>query len=501
MVITPSELPLTGILNICCSLRHYLIEIRLPNTIIKSGVKLCVQCDGPELHVWLAVCISFRGDTMQFNRRTLLKGIGAAGATLVYSGFASASTGVAQYIVGARGNRARSRVENAGFTVRHELAEGEVLVVTGPEDAVSDLERVQNVRSVSRDVTFELELPELEKEADTFEEQGSLEELQWDNDIQDVASAHELTTGDNTRIAIIDTGIDLDHPDLKNVNEEAGAAFVLDDDVPERGPDDPSGHGTHVAGIAAATGDEGVVGVAPDAELIPIRVFPEDGGAAFGDILAGIDYAADVGADVANFSLGIPGVQEPEADLNQLRAEVQTVFQSVTQRGTVITGSAGNDTGNLQQGGGFTLPNSVPAVITVSATSPADTLSFYSNFGTSDIDVAAPGGWYETVERTLGEAGEDGDIPFPFNGVLSTYPTDLESSVELPGYDFLSGTSMAAPQVAGLVALVRALEPDNNANQVESLIKQGAELVNGQNDPAFGAGRINAFDTVNNISN
>ncbi len=235
---------------------------------------------------------------------------------------------------------------------------------------------------------------------------------------------------------------------------------------------------------------------------MPIRVFPAEGGATFGDILKGIDYAAEIDADVANFSLGIPGVQEPGVEVNQLRANVQRVFQSAVRRGTVITGSAGNDSGNLQQGGGLTLPNSVPAVITVSATSPADTLSFYSNYGTSDIDVAAPGGWYETIPRTLGEGplSEPGDIPFPFNGVLSTWPTNLNSSISeqigTQGYDYISGTSMAAPQVAGLVGLVRGADPSLNANQVESVIKQGAELADGASDPEFGAGRVNAANTV-----
>lgn len=435
---------------------------------------------------------------MDTERRTLLKTIGVAGATLVYTGSASADDGSAQYLV--EGTGVREQVEAAGFEVRHELADGDVLVVLGPTDAADELRSVRGVVAADRDVTVELDLPAVSAGDGEQPEEPAFVDLQWDKEITSALSAHDIATGDGARIAIVDTGIDLDHPDLENVNEELGAAFVLDDDVPERGPDDPGGHGTHVAGTAAATGEAGVVGTAPDAELIPIRVFPEEGGATFGDILAGIDYAAAIGADVANFSLGVPGVQEPGSELNQLRAQIQSVFQSATQRGTVITGSAGNDTGNLQQGGGFTLPNSVPAAMTISATSPADTLSFYSNFGTSDIDVAAPGGWYETVDRTLGEDGDPGDIPFPLNGVLSTYPTDQESSVEIPGYDFLAGTSMAAPQVAGLVALVRSLDPALNVNQVANVIERNADGADGKSDPAFGAGRIDVLETVESVA-
>ena len=441
---------------------------------------------------------------MNFGRRTFIKGVGGLGVTATITGTASAADGDVQYIVRANGNDARDAVEDAGFSVRHELAEGSVLVVTGPADAAADLESVGGVSAANPDVTVELDEPEIDAEADSEdlpEDDAALSGLQWDKETTDVFEAHEYATGEGTRVAIVDTGIDLDHPDLGNVNEELGRAFVIDDDVPEIGPDDSGYHGTHVAGTVGATGEEGVVGTAPDTELIPIRVFPADGGAAFGDILAGIDYAAEIGADAANFSLGIPGVQQPGAELNKLKAEVQTVFQSAVRRGTVITGSAGNDSGSLQ-GSGFTLPNSVPAAFTVSASSPADTLSFYSNFGTSDIDIAAPGGWYETVARTLGEggAGEPGDVPFPQNGVLSTWPTDLESSVGLSGYDYISGTSMAAPQVAGLAALVRELEPDANASRVEQAIQKGAEFANGKSSPEFGAGIINSLNTVESLA-
>ncbi|MFO8115653.1 MAG: S8 family serine peptidase [Halorubrum sp.] len=359
-----------------------------------------------------------------------------------------------------------------------------------------DLESIGGVSAANPDVTVELDEPETEIDSDELPSDGAaLSDSQWDKEITGVFQAHEYATGEGTRVAIVDTGIDLNHPDLGNVNEELGRAFVVDDDVPEIGPDDSGFHGTHVAGTVGATGEEGVVGTAPDTELIPIRVFPANGGAAFGDILAGIDYAAEIGADAANFSLGIPGVQEPGADLNKLKAEVQTVFQSAVQRGTVITGSAGNDAGNLQQGGGFTLPNSVSAAFTVSATSPADTLSYYSNFGTSDINIAAPGGGYETEEKTDSEDPDVVEWPSPTNFVLSTIPAEITEE----NYAYLAGTSMAAPQVAGLAALVRELEPDANASQVERAIQRGAEGAKGKSDPEFGAGIVNALNTVESL--
>jgi subtilisin family serine protease len=435
---------------------------------------------------------------MHFDRRTLVKGVAGLAATATITGTASAADGRTQYIIGANGNGVADAIEAAGFEVRHELADGDVLVAVGPSDAAADIESVKGVKTANPDLKLELDEPEVDAEAaaeSAPSDGAALSDLQWDKEITDVFEAHEYATGEGTRVAIVDTGIDLNHPDLGNVNKDLGRAFVVDDDVPEIGPDDSGSHGTHVAGTVGATGESSVVGSAPDTELIPIRVFPANGGASFGDILAGIDYAAEIGADAANFSLGIPGVQQPGSELNKLKAEVQTVFQSAVRRGTVITGSAGNDSGSLQ-GSGFTLPNSVPAAFTVSATSPADTLSFYSNFGTSDIDIAAPGGWYETIPRTLGEegAGEPGDIPFPENGVLSTIP------VEQGKYGYKSGTSMAAPQVAGLAALVRELEPNANASQVEQAIQKGAEGANGKSDSEFGAGIINALNTVERLS-
>ncbi len=287
---------------------------------------------------------------------------------------------------------------------------------------------------------------------------------------------------------MVDTGTDFEHPDLGNVDEDLAETFIPEDaEATDGANDEVRGHGTAVAGVVGATGAVGITGVAPDADLIPVRVFPDEGGARFIDIFAGIDYAANVGADVANFSLGVPGVLPPQVNQGGIRAAIQTVFEDAVRRGTVVTASAGNAGGNLQQGGGFSLPNSVPGAFSVSATGPNDELVFYSNFGTNEIDVAAPGGGYETLEKTLSTETE---FPFPTNLVFTAYP------LELGAYTYIAGTSFSAPQVAGLAALVRELEPDANPKQVERDIGAGAELANGKSDPELGAGRINALNTV-----
>jgi len=476
---------------------------------------------------------------MELDRRSLLKGIGAAGASLTAIGPASAGDGSAVYVVTGTGAVARDRIADAGFEIVRETANAQVLGVKGPAAATEELSNVRGVSAVSRDVEVDFDVPVAPREAGAADAGPVFAENQWDNGVIDVGAAREIATGEGTSVAVVDTGIDFDHPDLGNVRTDLGAAFVQEDDSPGFGADDPRGHGTAVAGVVGATGAFGITGVAPDADLIPIRVFPAEGGAFFSDIFAGIDYAATVGADAANFSLGTPGALPPQVNRSGIRAAVQRVYESAVRRGTVVTASAGNAGANLQQGGFFTLPTSVPGTISVSATGPNDELAYYSNFGTNEIDLGAPGGGYETPLKTLygirewvlagrpllrsehpldeGEAGElwfdeDGNLTFdpdeiarvvefrspewpsPFNFVFSTYP------VERGAYVFIIGTSFAAPQVAGLAALIREIDPDLNPKQVETAMERGAELTNGSSDPELGAGRINTRETVELVS-
>lgn len=430
---------------------------------------------------------------MELDRRSLLKAISAAGASLTVTGYATASDGRAEYVVTANSVRAGDRLAKAGFEVFREIADGQVLGVRGPANAELEIERSAGVQAVSRDVTVDLDTPVGPEPAkQNEEEEPAFSDLQWDNRRIDVAEAQDIATGEGTSVAVVDTGIDFDHPDLGNVNEDLAETFIPEDAEATDGADDSvRGHGTAVAGVVGATGAVGITGVAPDTDLIPVRVFPDEGGARFIDIFAGINYAAEVGADVANFSLGVPGVLPPQANEGGIRAAIQTVFQEAVRRGTVVSASAGNAGGNLQQGGGFSLPNSVPAAFSVSATGPNDELVFYSNFGTNEIDVAAPGGGYETLEKTLSTETE---FPFPTNLVFTTYP------LELGGYTYIAGTSFSAPQVAGLAALVRDIDSGLNPKQVEQAIQSGAELANGKSDPELGAGRINALNTVENVS-
>lgn len=150
------------------------------------------------------------------SRRGLLKGVAGTGLTLTFAGIASANEQT-QYIVRAKQNRAADRIEQAGYTIKNELADGRILLVTGPDNSQDELENIRGVQIAIPDFEIQLEDPIGQQEAGTTQDQPDLWDLQWDKHITDVKEAHDIATGDGTTIAILDTGIDHTHPDLQNV--------------------------------------------------------------------------------------------------------------------------------------------------------------------------------------------------------------------------------------------------------------------------------------------
>ncbi|SEO39984.1 Subtilase family protein [Halogranum amylolyticum] len=456
---------------------------------------------------------------MNLNRRNFVKGVAGAGLSLSVVGTVSAAPGD-RFVVTGESNVAQ-KIERAGYDVVTELAGGRVVVVEGDE-GVAD---VDGVKAAVPDLRLVLDGPVQQAAAETTDEE--LYDLQWDKQTTSVPEAHETATGAGSSIAVIDTGVDVDHPDLEpNLNLAASRLFrggeVLDgeDEVVlpsgERATrhvvDDVSGHGSHVSGIAAGSNDgtTGIAGTAPDAELVGLRVFyyatyeNADGEEVFGmvtttaDILAAIDYAASIGVDAMNMSIGTPP-QPPQNNSEGYRVAYRTVIGDANNRGSVVVVSAGNASADLQHGGTFTTPNSVSGAMSVSATGPNDELVFYSNYGTNEIAVGAPGGGYETLEKTLDtDADGDGDPawPFPTNLVLSSVPPEL---YEGDAYAYFAGTSMAAPQVTGVAALVREAAPDTTVKQVERAIQQGATGANGQGSTDVGAGVLDAAGALDSL--
>ncbi|MBM7702898.1 S8 family peptidase [Metabacillus iocasae] len=247
----------------------------------------------------------------------------------------------------------------------------------------------------------------------------------------------------SVKIAIIDSGVQLNHPDL-SAKMIKGYDFVENDST----PNDQNGHGTHVAGIAAgATNNRvGMAGVAPLASILPVRVLGSDGNGTLSAVAEGIIYAANQGAKVINLSLGS----------TQGSTTLQNAVNYAWSKGAVLIGAAGNS--------GVNVPN-YPAyyanVIAVASTDTNDRRSTFSNFGTW-VDVAAPG-----------------------TDILSTY---LSSS-----YGYLSGTSMAAPHVAGIAALLASQGKTNI--QIRDIIRNTADPILGTGT-SWRYGRVNANRAV-----
>lgn len=223
-----------------------------------------------------------------------------------------------------------------------------------------------------------------------------------DQSIDDGADA-----GQGVKVAVVDTGIDLSHPDLApNI---AGGYNAIDPDQP---PQDDNGHGTHVAGIiAAAANGAGVIGAAPRVSLYAVKVLGADGSGYYSDIIEGIQWCIDNGIQVINMSLG--GYQNVSA--------LHDIIAEAARRGIVITAAAGND-GPVDDSVEY--PAKYPEVIAVAAYNASRDLTSYSSRG-PEVALAAPG-----------------------DDILSTFPGNA--------YQTLSGTSMATPHASAAAALVIA---------------------------------------------
>lgn len=308
--------------------------------------------------------------------------------------------------------------------------------------------------------------------------------LQWNLRQIGAEEAWRTATGAGTTIAIVDSGVALGHEDLADqlVPGVACRRTQGDPDACTGSAEDDDGHGTHVAGVAAArTGNGiGIAGTAPDARIMPVKVLfracetcqstgePED-------VSAAVRWAADHGADVINLSLG----STASAVFGPSFADAVRYAWS---KGAIPVVAAGNDyvlTADLDD---------APAVV-VSATDRDDDAPEYSNgVGTARWAVAAPGGDGSDTPESCSQQGEP-------RGILSTY-----RSAEDPAgaYACLSGSSMAAPHVSGALALLRGagLSPEV---AVQRLLDTAVDLGAPGHDPVFGAGRIDLAAAVAGI--
>lgn len=262
-----------------------------------------------------------------------------------------------------------------------------------------------------------------------------------------------------TIVAIIDSGIDMNHPDLKD-KIVPQSYNVLDH---SNKPMDDLGHGTHCAGIAAAIANnaEGGAGVAPGVGLMSVKVLDARGGGTDATIAEGIVYAADHGAKVASMSLG----------LYKRSKVIEDALQYALDHDVVLVASAGNNNAENDPTTAPHLPSTYPGVIEVAATDANDAKARFSNFGKT-VCVAAPG-----VD------------------ILSTMPT--YNVGRTLNYGLMSGTSMASPFVAGLAGLVRSQYPTLTNKEVKAKIEAACDDLGAKGfDTTFGHGRVNALNAV-----
>lgn len=323
----------------------------------------------------------------------------------------------------------------------------------------------------------------------------------WGMDAIDAPEAWNAGyTGAGTSVFVLDSGIDADHPDLSpNLNTDLSASFYPGEDWNIR-PGVYFNHGTHVAGtIGAAANRLGVIGVAYETDLVAVKVLSEfSGNGPFSSINAGIVYAGSNNASVINMSLGVTlnkngkltdangeEFKIPAKYISEIIKAQQMAIDYAYRKGAAIIVSAGNDYTNFDgNAANIKLPAGLNNVISISATAPEgwyfdpssnyDVPASYTNYGRSLVDLAAPGGDFDVSQL------------------------DMIVSTGSGGYFFSAGTSMAAPHVSGVAALIIGKNAGQLApHELEKILVESADKIDGEGESLyFGNGRINAFNAV-----
>lgn len=268
---------------------------------------------------------------------------------------------------------------------------------------------------------------------------------QWGLTRLEGESVQALANGSGVRVAVIDTGVEGSHPDLSHAVLPGFDVIGTSD-----GRVDPNGHGTHIAGIIAASSNNGVgtAGLASGVEILPVRALDETGYGDDAGIAEGVLWAVDNGADVINLSLGSP-TRDPV---------LAAAVDSAISRGVTVVASSGNDGAN---GNPISYPAALPGVIAVSATSFGDQKAIFSTTG-DYVSLAAPG-----------------------VSIMSTWPGS--------GYAYSSGTSMSAPFVTASAALVQQSLGLSGSALKDRLTSSATDAGTPGFDTAFGFGVVDPY--------
>jgi subtilisin family serine protease len=448
------------------------------------------------------------------------------GLSLTIAGSAFAES----YLVVAKGHKFGknlvTNIEAAGGRVVHIMDKVGVATFNSDDpDFALRVERIKGVHLISGNPTVQLIG---EETVELISAEGDEPPLTGDDDfyfdaqwghtpVQAIDTWAKGYRGTGVRVAVLDSGIDADHPDLApNLNVGLSASFVPGEpfDVGILDPGPSFNHGSHVAGtIGAADNAFGTIGVAPEVELVAVKVLSQfSGSGSFGGVYAGMVYAADIDADVINMSLGgaLPrscgqGSGSRADGCQALVTAGNRVANYVRQQGTLIIASAGNSARDFNKDKDLMeIPNDLPGVVSISAMSPSGwaadplnadfyNLAGYSNFGTSGVSFAAPGGdvyQYPTNELCP-----------PISGLVRPcWLWDAVFSTVNGSWGWAQGTSMAAPHATGVAALIIGANGGHGSmtpSEVIEAMKAGADDVGKSGkDHESGHGHVNAYNST-----
>lgn len=336
-----------------------------------------------------------------------------------------------------------SSIKGAGAREIRCMSQLGVRVLQVPEKAEARV-----IAALSNNPNFEFAEPDYIATIDLTPNDPYYSSYQWHLPKVGAPTAWDATTGSaGVTIAVVDSGVQANHPDLVG-RVLAGYDFVNND----ADPADDNGHGTAVAGVAAAKGNEGVgvAGAAWDVSVLPVKVMNSSGSGSYSAIASGITYAADRGAKIINLSLG------GSASSSTLQNAVAYAWS----KGCLVVAAAGNNAS-----GTAVYPAAYPNVVAVSATTQADTLASFSSYGSS-VDLSAPG-------------------------------ENITTSWINSGYVTISGTSFSSPLTAGVAALALSRNPALSNTQLSSLLIGNTDDLGAAGyDIYFGSGRLNAAKVV-----
>lgn len=356
----------------------------------------------------------------------------------------------------------------------------------------------KKVEIFADDDNIEYIQPNFIYKAYNFDSDDPLLNKQWSKSKIEIGKAWEYTTGNsNIVVAVIDTGVDYKHEDLKDniwrnpgeipdnnidddnngyIDDVIGWDFNEDDNDPmdETGSifrGENPGHGTHCAGNMGAVGNNGIgiSGVVPQVSIMPLRFLGKNGQGTTEMAIKAIEYAIANGAHILNNSWGSKGQEQ------QFDNALSDLIQKCLDKDILFIAAAGNHSVNNDTSPEAAYPASYPHanIISVAASTNSDGLASFSCYGKTTVDLAAPG-----------------------TAIYSTVPNNRYESAIIPIFAQWDGTSMAAPQVSGVAALIKSARPELTFSEIKTILLDSSDKLEAFQGRTLSGGRLNAYKAL-----